>query len=368
MKELWFSKIVKANGVAVWLDTKIRGYTDSDKSTFAVGLLLKSYSGAEFVLLMEIDTSVLISGIDQIKISDSAEMVILNEQNKLMISTKKQKAEEIFHVPTIVDKAKIEALDANGNKISSSESKTQDVDEKSQLVVYKHMASSGWIVEAVAPVSELVQETKQIFNATLIIALIAMLVACAAGFFVARMIGRPLIILRNLMKEGEQGNLTVRTQHNSKDEIGQLSFSFNQMMEQITRLVQQTNQSARDALATAGELLNSSNLTATSAREIAISTEEIANGASSLATEAERGNGLTHEISLQMKHVVEANANMGVSATEVQNASRQGTFYMAELTTKTTLTEDMTRTIFEDVGRLKESTSSIRKILTFPIL
>lgn len=128
-----------------------------------------------------------------------------------------------------------------GIKISSSESKTQDVDEKSQLVVYKHMASSGWIVEAVAPVSELVQETKQIFNATLIIALIAMLVACAAGFFVARMIGRPLIILRNLMKEGEQGNLTVRTQHNSKDEIGQLSFSFNQMMEQITRLVQQTN-------------------------------------------------------------------------------------------------------------------------------
>lgn len=363
VKEPWFNKIVKANGVAVWLDTKIRGYTDSDKSTFAVGLLLKSDSGAEFVLLMEIDTSVLISGIDQIKISDSAEMVILNEQNTLMISTKKQKAEEIFHVPTIVDKAKIEALDANGNKISSSESKTQDVDEKSQLVVYKHMASSGWIVEAVAPVSELVQETKQIFNATLIIALIAMLVACAAGFFVARMIGRPLIILRNLMKEGEQGNLTVRTQHNSKDEIGQLSFSFNQMMEQITRLVQQTNQSARDVLATAGELLNSSNLTATSAREIAIATEEIANGASSLATEAERGNGLTHEISLQMKHVVEANANMGVSANEVQNASRQGTFYMAELTTKTTLTEDMTRTIFENVGRLKESTSSIRKIL-----
>lgn len=109
--------------------------------------------------------------------------------------------------------------------------------------------------------------------------------------------------------------------------------------------------------------MNSSNLTATSAREIAIATEEIANGASSLATEAERGNGLTHEISLQMKHVVEANANMGVSANEVQNASRQGTFYMAELTTKTTLTEDMTRTIFENVGRLKESTSSIRKIL-----
>ncbi|CAK4845492.1 unnamed protein product [Aphanomyces euteiches] len=163
--------------------------------------------------------------------------------------------------------------------------------------------------------------------------------------------------------EGEQGNLTVRTQHKSKDEIGQLSTSFNQMMEQITRLVQQTNQSASDVLATAEELLNSSNLTANSAREIATATEEIANGASSLAMEAERGNGLTHEIGMQMKQVVEANANMGVSATEVQNASQQGTQYMAELTTKTTSTEVMTRSMVEKVDRLKDSTSSIRKIL-----
>jgi methyl-accepting chemotaxis protein len=225
------------------------------------------------------------------------------------------------------------------------------------------MEKSGWTIQAVTPDAELVQETSDILKATWVIIAIAIVVACLAGWFVARMIGRPLVILRNLMMEGEQGNLTVRTQHKSKDEIGQLSTSFNQMMEQITRLVQQTNQSASDVLATAGELLNSSNLTASSAREIAVATEEIANGASSLAVEAERGNGLTHEISMQMKQVVEANANMGVSATEVQNASQQGTQYMAELTTKTIATEVMTRSMVEKVDRLKDSTSSIRKIL-----
>jgi methyl-accepting chemotaxis protein len=64
-----------------------------------------------------------------------------------------------------------------------------------------------------------------------------------------------------------------------------------------------------------------------------------------------------------MKQVVEANANMGVSATEVQSASQQGTQYMAELTTKTTSTEVMTRSMVEKVDKLKDSTSSIRKIL-----
>jgi methyl-accepting chemotaxis protein len=166
-----------------------------------------------------------------------------------------------------------------------------------------------------------------------------------------------------LMKEGEQGNLTVRTNHHSGDEIGQLSTSFNQMMGQITHLVQQTNQSARDVLATAGELLSSSNLTAISAREIAIATEEIANGSSSLAMEAERGNGLTHDMGMQLKQVVETNAAMGLSANHVQQASQQGTKYMTELTKKTTSTEVMTRSMVEKVDRLKESTTSIRKIL-----
>jgi methyl-accepting chemotaxis protein len=359
VKEAWYDKIIKADGAAIWLDTKLRGYTDSEKSTFAIGRLLKLESGVNFVLLMEINEKVLSDSLAQIKIGDTGEIVILNRENKLITPAKTEKVEQVYHIPAVVDRTKLKAED----RAYTSGNKTGTYDGSQRLIAYKYMATSGWNIEAVAPVSELVKETGQMLRTTWIIALFATLVACLAGFFVARMIGRPLINLRNLMKEGEQGNLTVRTNHHSKDEIGQLSASFNQMMEQITRLVQQTNQSASDVLTTAGQLLNSSTQTATSAREIAIATEEIANGASSLAMEAERGNGLTHEIARQMKNVVEANANMGLSATEVQTASQQGTIYMAELTTKTLSTEVMTRSMVEKVDRLKDSTSSIRKIL-----
>jgi methyl-accepting chemotaxis protein len=363
VKEAWFDQIVKADGKVTWLDSKLKGYTVSDKSTFAVGRLMKLESGVHYVLLMEIDENVLINGLAQIKISNAAksesEIVIVDSKNKLITPSKNEKIEETYPIPSVVDPVKLKDADPT-NDFGNT---TKNFNGKNQLLVYKNLEKSGWTIEAVAPVNELVAETSQIFNATLWIALIAVAFACIVGLRVAQMIGRPLVKLRNLMVEGEQGNLTVRMHHKSKDEIGQLSASFNQMMEQITRLVQQTNQSASDVLDTAGELLNSSNLTASSAREIAIATEEIANGASSLAVEAERGNGLTHEISMQMKQVVEANANMGVSATEVQNASQQGTQYMAELTTKTTSTEVMTRSMVEKVDRLKDSTLSIRKIL-----
>ena len=135
-----------------------------------------------------------------------------------------------------------------------------------------------------------------------------------------RMIARPLGKLNLLMKEGAKGNLNVRTDHKSQDEIGQLSASFNDMMEQITGLVQQTSNTAQEVLRTATELSDASKKTAISAKEIAVATEEIANGASSLAVEAERGGDLTNNISKQMQMVVSANEEMGKSARHVESA------------------------------------------------
>ena len=49
--------------------------------------------------------------------------------------------------------------------------------------------------------------------------------AVIIGIVVARMIGSPLINLRNLMQQGAKGKLTVRANYKSQDEIGQLGAS-----------------------------------------------------------------------------------------------------------------------------------------------
>jgi methyl-accepting chemotaxis protein len=231
-----------------------------------------------------------------------------------------------------------------------------------QVVFYKSPVS-GWLILGGMPISELVRDAKQIFKVTWIIALLAALAAVAIGYFVVRMIGRPLINLRNLMQEGAQGNLKVRANFKSQDEIGQLGKSFDTMMEQITSLVQQTSISASQVLETAAELSNSSKITATSAKEIAVATEEISAGASGLAAESEKGNELTNQIGQKMKNVIEANLEMGTAAADVQSSSEQGTKYMSDLIAKTNVTETMIRNMVEKVDKLKESTRSIRKIL-----
>jgi methyl-accepting chemotaxis protein len=352
----WFKKITDQNGRAVWLESRQSGYTQgvagNGSSTFAIGRVLKNTStnNVQAILLLEISLDAIGKEVNQIDMGEGGSTSILSPEMKYIYNADPKQV------------GSDSTLNVNAEAMNQAQAKLLDKDEKTQLVYYKS-EKTGWLLVGAMPVEELVRDAGVIFTMTLIMACIATVIAGLIGWFVARMIGSPVIALRDLMKEGEQGNLRVRVDVRTRDEIGQLGISFNQMMEKITQLVQQTNVSAQEVLSTAGELSEASKKTATSAREIAVATEEIASGASSLAVESERGNELTHHIGLQMKAVVDANVQMGTAATTVQKSSEQGIEYMSELISKTNSTEAMTRSMVEKVDNLKESTRSIRKIL-----
>ncbi|WP_254776863.1 methyl-accepting chemotaxis protein [Paenibacillus sp. yr247] len=346
----WFKKIVDNRGKVVWLDSKIKGYSSNSTNTFAIGRVLSTISNSSSaILLIELSTDILNKELNGMSLGDDSKVVITNAVNKNI---------------AIKDTAEIEKNAAiQLTKDQQDEGHGSFITKDDHLVAYYKSTISGWNLVGDIPVSSLVKDAKKIFNYTLLIALFAAIAAVLIGLFVARMIGRPLINLRNLMQQGAKGKLTVRANYKTQDEIGQLGSSFDVMMQQITTLVQQTSTSAQAVFETAQELTNSSKVTATAAREIAVATDEISNGAGGLATESERGNELTYHIGEQMKQVIEANLEMGTAAADVQSSSEQGTKYMSELISKTNLTEEMIRSMVDKVDNLKDSTRSIRKIL-----
>jgi methyl-accepting chemotaxis protein len=345
----WFKKIMNGNAKPVWLETNFGKY-NSPQPTFAVGREIRSLSGSPVILLIELKMDVLANELKNVNLGNNSAVFVATPEGKIVYS---QIAEQIEAKSTITIP---ESSDEKSFTITDS-------DKVERLVVYHSSVKNGWNLVGTVPVSELVKDARTIAQFTVWISIIASLFAAGLGYIIVRMVAHPLVELRNLMKEGERGNLTVRTKVRSKDEIGQLGESFNQMMSQITLLAQQTTHSAQEVLNTSADLTEASRKTALAAKEIATATEEIASGASSLAVEAERGNDITGNIGDQMKEVVEANSEMSEAAAVVQSASVQGTEYMAELISKTNVTEEMTRSLMAKVDKLKESTRSIRKIL-----
>jgi methyl-accepting chemotaxis protein len=347
----WFKTIEKQEGKPIWLDEKISENRITVPIVSLGRVLYRSGSPDAFCeILVDIDLNMVKSQLERIQMGKQGTLQVLNASNKVIYSNK---ASEI---------GKIAAQALPTDKLKENPGSFQSADGMQQMV-YSKSKGTGWYTVGAIPFKEILLDTKKIFNLTVIVAICAFVLAIAIGLLVARFIGKPLIHLRNLMREGANGNLLIRTKHKSKDEIGQLGTSFDQMMQQITELVIQTNASAKEVKETASELSIASYSTAASAKEIAVATEEISGGAGDLANEAERGNDLTQNIGIQINTVIQANLEMSRVSTDVKSSSELGTSYMAELIVKTNATEEMTRSMVVKVDQLKNSTSSIRKIL-----
>ncbi|WP_223869377.1 methyl-accepting chemotaxis protein [Paenibacillus sabuli] len=355
-EEEWFQQVVEQEGKTLWLPTQSGGFASSgSEKTYGLARLVKSVSTNEsvYVLLLEIKYSQLEEQLTGLALGNGGSVRIVDSEGAILYS---ERDEELGAANGVVLPAEIKTTDPNSFRTKNSEG-TQ------VLAVYKKFNLMDWRLVGEIPVNELVSDAKQIRDITVIAAILAALLAIGIGYLVLRTIAVPLMRLRNLMNEGERGNLAVRSNIRRSDEIGQLANSFNQMMGQITILVNQTNQSAQLVLGTAGELTEASGKTAVAAKEIAVATEEIATGATSLAMEAEKGADLTANIATQMGSVKASSGQMVTSAGEVEQASQRGTEYMSVLIEKTGMTEEMTRSMVEKVDKLKESTGSIRKIL-----
>lgn len=347
--ESWFAEMSKASKT-IWLNPV------ENKSGSSIFRLVRSVQSVNsmkrFILIADINTDILNGYLKEVNLGDNSKVQMIDNENKVVGSS----------VAGEQGKATEFNLSKAGTKASGS-LRTDDADGDDVLAVFNTQQTSGWKLLGTVATSELTSSAKSILLVTYLSLIVVALIAIGLGIWMVRMIAHPLAKLKNLMEEGSKGNLKVRLKLKNKDEIGQLTESFNEMMENITELVKQTNSSAQDVLDTAAELTQASNKTAISAKEIAVATEEIANGATSLATEAERGNELTENISKQMDHVIQTNKEMEASAHQVEQSSQKGTEYLGGLLEKTHTTVEMVNALTEKVDSLKSSTSSVLKVL-----
>ncbi|MWV45448.1 HAMP domain-containing protein [Paenibacillus sp. HJL G12] len=348
--EAWF-KEAKGQSKGFWVSSE-KGKDGSENFKLVRPLQTLSRGGLSYVIVIELKTTLIEEQLKAINLGEGSKLQLVTSDNKVVGSSQEDEAGAVSDLTFMKDQ-----------KDETNSLYTKDAQKRSVLAVYNTLATNGWRLVAVTPEELLMKDAQGILLLTLGSVLAVAIIAILIGWWMVLLIARPLSKLKDLMIEGSKGNLKVRTEHKSSDEIGELGRSFNLMMDQITKLVQQTNTTAQAVLETASELTDASKKTALSAKEIAVATEEIANGASSLATEAERGNELTDNISRQMQLVVTANEEMGNAAHHVEQSSERGTKHLSNLMDKTHQTEDMTRSLMHKVDNLKQTTMSVNKVL-----
>ncbi len=168
----------------------------------------------------------------------------------------------------------------------------------------------------------------------LVVGITAILVALGAYFIVVKQIVSSVKRMAELMEDiahGE-GDLTVRLPDNSKDELGQLSRSFNVFVEKLSALIRSVQSSTNNLTQSAGELASitekskqdisrqqmETDQVATAMNEMAATVVEVSKHASDASTAADKANESTQS----GKEVISRNKeSIGLLASEISHAA-----------------------------------------------
>ncbi len=114
------------------------------------------------------------------------------------------------------------------------------IDNQSKKIYTRNFSLlTGWSVVGVLNANELADQ-KSLINFVVLVALASILLASFLAIMISTVMTRPIKQLENTMHEVEKGNFNVRSDIRLNNEIGHLSNTFNVMVSDIQKLMEQT--------------------------------------------------------------------------------------------------------------------------------
>ncbi len=133
-----------------------------------------------------------------------------------------------------------------------------------------------WVLASTANHEEYMAPALAIRNQTIIIVVIALILAMIAAYFIAAKITNPIKQLEKLMDKAGNGDLTVESKIKTGDEIEALGESFNQMIIHQSDIISQVRISAQELAASSEEMAASSEQASAATQQISASMQQVA--------------------------------------------------------------------------------------------
>ena len=214
--------------VASNLQTYYGGFklTEDIVPTMMIGVQIGQRKRPTDVLSAEIDLRYLWNLIQQIQIGEKGMAYVVNGEGDLIVhpdTTRVTSRKNVKHLLMVNralagEEGSLEFEDATGEKY---------------LVVYKPVKELGWGVIVQVPIEEAYTPLRHVAAAALKWILIALSIAIIFSLFLTRKLTLPIKNLSKELREVAKGNLDTYIQPTTKDEIGVLAESFNQMIKDL---------------------------------------------------------------------------------------------------------------------------------------
>ncbi|HDR7610421.1 TPA: methyl-accepting chemotaxis protein [Bacillus mycoides] len=247
-----------------------------------------------------------------INIGEKGYAVIL-DQNKQIVSHPSRKPGSKVTEPWI----KPIYEDKQGN-VSYTEQ-----DDKKNLI-FATNEKTGWKVVGVMFDEEIIQAANPVFYKTLVVIAIAIVFGSVLIYFIINSITRPLRKIADSAYKISKGDLTEEITIYSKDDIGKLGNSFNEMSASLQDVITQISFSAEHVAASAEELTASVQQANDATDQITIAMEQVSGGAESQSQGVEEGVATLQQVNTAIQDVTGSAEEISISSLHARGRAVEG--------------------------------------------
>ena len=250
----WYTQAVEAKGDPIITNP----YISSDSGELVVTIAQQLYDKSGVAAIdLTIETVAEIS--NSVVIGEKGYTMLLDKANNYIAAPN-------VEVGSAADELLIQNITDNNGVIIGDKTKT----------LYSKNELTGWTVLATTFNSEAEAVANKNLRKDLTLVLVAFIFVTVFVYMIIRSINRPLNELSKKATLISEGDLTVKVNITSQDEIGHLGQVFNKMRENLRSLIQQGLHSADDVRKAASSLTESTNLTIEATEQSSQAVQEVA--------------------------------------------------------------------------------------------
>lgn len=225
-----YDRVMKASGETVWLNGKVYRSNEKtfDNNITMVRKILGFKSGKELgIFIMHLDAKRIEDIYNDVNLAENGFILIVDSSGKVVSSSGNER-----------NGSSVDALLLNGVSQQPSGSFICKTAEGEMLVNYATSEVTGWKVVSLVPTGSLMKNIYIATGITILIAFIILICILVLSFVASNLIFRPIKLLKTQMKRVEMGDLDITVQPISRDEIGELTQGFRNMVNEVRKLMQ----------------------------------------------------------------------------------------------------------------------------------
>ncbi|MBS5984389.1 methyl-accepting chemotaxis protein [Clostridium butyricum] len=262
---------------------------------------------------------------------------------------------------------------SNNRNLISSEIDTniyKDLSDKSSQILSSNnelitvnTCDNGWKLISSIPKSYIFREIYLISFVNVIIALVCMIASGIFGSLLAKKICVPIIDIVTKMQKAEKGDLSVKTKITSSDEIGILCNSFNNMINNIGNLLNQTQLTSEIVKNKSSEMKEMSKQTYDISEEVSKAMEDIATGTLKQSNELDNTIFIMGKLAENIDNMMLNISNVTILSMDTKNIGDKSLVLVNELKNKNLNTNKLMSEITSNINALNKSVIEIEQVL-----